>query len=127
MEPDREGVGTDTPTRSRACTGSSGVEDTGVVPCATGDINTHTTLDPPEEGYDSGHTPREPPSSNPTSSHVGYLRQCYKNCHISKGARKLLLVSWTQNLPKCMTHSLESGSAGALDGTVIPFRDLYGK
>ena len=100
MEPDREGVGTNTLTTSRACTGSSGVEDTGVVPCATGDANTHTTLDPPEEGYDSGHTPREPPRGNPTSSRVGYLRQRYKNCHISEGATKLLLASWRQKSSK---------------------------
>ena len=71
-----------------------------MVPCATGDVNTHTTLDPPEEGYDSGHTPREPPRGNPTSSRVGYLRQRYKNCHISEGATKLLLASWRQKSSK---------------------------
>ena len=34
---------------------------TGVAPCATGNTNTHTTLDPPEEESDSSHTPGELP------------------------------------------------------------------
>ena len=67
-EPNWEGVSTDTLTTSRACTYSSGVEDIGVVPCAIGDANTHTTLDPPVERSNSGHTPREHPRGNRISN-----------------------------------------------------------
>ena len=71
-----------------------------MVPSTTRDVSTHTTPDPPEKGSDRGHSPREPPRGNPPTSRVGYLRQRYKDCQISEGATKLLLVSWRQQSSK---------------------------
>ena len=45
---------------------------------------------PPRNGSDPGHTQSEPPSGNPTS-HVGYLRQRYKDCKIFGGIYKGLM------------------------------------
>ena len=100
LESNRKSAGSDSPATSRACPSGSSMESTGMVPCATEHVNTHTTPDPSERGSDPSHTPREPPRGNPNSSRVGYLRQRYKECQISEGASKLLLASWRQKSSK---------------------------
>ena len=97
MEPDWQGSGTDMSTTRRACSSGSSVEGTEMVPSPTGGAGETTTPDPPEEGSGHSHTPRQPPRNGPPTGCVGYLRQGYRDCQISEGATKLLLVSWQQN------------------------------
>ena len=93
METDWQGSGTDTPKMSRACSTSSSVEGTGMVPSATGDAGETTTPDSPEEGSGHSRTPGQPPRGGPPTCCVGYLRQRCRACQISERATKLLLAS----------------------------------
>ena len=61
---------------------------------------------------------------NPTSSRVAYLWQHYASKKISGEVMNLLLSSWRQNQPSRMIPSARSGSAGVLNGVLIPFQDL---
>ena len=100
VEPDRQSTGTDSPTASRACSGGTSVEGTGMVPSATGDGGEDSTPDPPEEGPHHSHTPRQPPRGGLPTGREDYLRQRYKDCQVSEGATKLLLASWRQKSSK---------------------------
>ena len=91
--PDWQGPGRDSLTASRACSGGTSVEGTGLVPSATGDVGGHFTPDPPGGESDNSHTHRQPPRGSPPTSLVGYLRQCYHDYQVSEGATKLLAPS----------------------------------
>ena len=56
MEPHWHGPGTDSPTTSRACTGGTSMESTGLVPGATGDVGGQPNPDPSEGESDHSHT-----------------------------------------------------------------------
>ena len=96
MEPDRQSPSTDPPTTGGVNTSGTCVEGTGLVPSDTGNASGLSTPDPPEEGPNHSHTPRQLSRSDPPASHVASLRQRYKDCQILEEATKLLLASWRQ-------------------------------
>ena len=65
METDWQGPGTDSPTASRACTGGTSVESTGLEPSATGDAGGHSSPDSPEGESDHSNTRGQPPEVVP--------------------------------------------------------------
>ena len=80
MEPDRQSPSTDPPTTDGDNTSDTGVEGTGLVPSDTGNASALSTSDPPEEGPNHSHTPRQLSRSDPPASRVAYLQQRYKDC-----------------------------------------------
>ena len=63
------------------------------------------------------------PQVNPPLVRMAYLRHHYSDRNLSTEASELLLSSWRQRPPSRMTHCVANGSAGVLNGRVIPLHD----
>ncbi len=97
MEPDRQSPLTSSAPASRTCLGSPDMESPTVVPSPTGDADGNPSANSSGGG---ANPPYQPARGNPPTSHVGYLRERYKECQLSEEATSLLLSSWRQKSSK---------------------------
>ena len=124
MEPSRQSAEHSPATASHASSGGSSMEEPAMVPHSTRNAGRLPSPTPSRRGPDHTITPNEHTSRATSTSRLAYLRRRYEDKEISEEGKDLLLASWRQKFQSTTTHFLESGWAGATNGTQIPFQDL---
>ena len=93
---DQQGTNSGASSESHNNPGGTGVENTSLVPQATGHAGGLSIEDCNPGGGNHSANTREQTSSGATTSRLEYLRQRFQNQSISKEGTELLLASWRQ-------------------------------